>query len=320
MIYPNPRHLRAFVAVARLNSFNAAASEIHIGQPALSQAIANLEELVGVKLLERSTRSVVLTPAGEEFLIDAQHVLEENERLLSHSAQWSGSRRGKISLLSVPSMAYRLLPFILREFAKSYPDVGVAVHDHADPVLRERLARGDGDLAILTDIPHAGGAPVFPLLRDQFRFICHADHPLAAREHIGSKDLRSERLILLRHGALLRTNVEPLLGKLRLQHAPLEVDQTSTLIGMVEAGLGVSLLPGLSCPPAALQSVVSRPFDRPGLARVLGFARSPSRAPMPAVKALMDMTFSCLADQTPALPAGVSLIAPSRKELDHYFS
>ena len=220
MIYPNPRHLRAFVLVAECKSFSVAAGQVHIGQPALSQAIAKLEEIVGVRLLERSTRIVRLTPAGEEFLIDATRVLGELERLLSHGTEWAKASRGYLSLLTVPSVAYQLLSSIVLGFGSRNPNVQIAVHDYVDPILRERMARGQGDLAVGTDPETREFGPFLPLVRDEFRVLLPANHPLAAQDVIEIRQLARERLVLQRRGALLRAFVDPALARLRLAQQP----------------------------------------------------------------------------------------------------
>lgn len=318
MIYPNPRHLRAFVTLAEVGSFGGAAKLLHIGQPALSQAIAGLEELVGVRLLERTTRSLSLTPAGVEFLNDARRVLEANELLLQRGVQWAQARRGRIALLSIPSVAHRLLPAIVREFNQSHPEVDVEVHDHADPVLRQRLDRGEGDLAILTILEDAAGRHTLPFLRDRFRVVLPAEHPLARQDAVEAAQLAGERLILLRRGALFRSYMDVVLSRLQLRHAPLEVDQPGTLLGMVEGGLGLSLLPALSCPTPALRSVVSRPLLRPEVSRLIGFARPADRSPMPVVKALVDALLDHLAAHADTLPAGCERVPASAQKIRRF--
>jgi LysR family transcriptional regulator, carnitine catabolism transcriptional activator len=318
MIYPNPRHLRAFVAVAGSGSFNAAAQAVNLGQPALSQAIARLEDQVGVRLLERTTRSVRLTPAGEEFLVDARRVLEANEQLMRRGSEWARARRGRISLLSIPSMAHRLLPAVVLAFRGEHPQVDVEVHDHADPVLRQRLDRGEGDLAIVTLSEELGGRPQLPFLRDRFRVVCPAGHPLAERETVDGRQLAGERLILLRRGALFRSYMDVVLNQLPLRHVPLEVDQPGTLTGMVEAGLGVTLLPALSCPTPALRSIVTRPLRRPEVARLVGFVHLPEREWMPAEQAFVRTTLGLLREQSPQLPEGCEFLDPSAAKLQKF--
>jgi LysR family carnitine catabolism transcriptional activator len=320
VIYPNPRHLRAFVALADNRSFSAAAQAVHIGQPGLSQAIAKLEELVGVRLIERTTRSVRLTPAGEEFLVDARRVLEANERMMLRGSEWAHARRGRIELLSIPSMAHRLLPALVREFAKRHSSVNVDVHDHADPVLSQRLERGEGDLAIITQSDNAGSRVALPFLRDRFRVVIAASHPFAQQEVVEAAQLAGERLILQRRGALLRSHMDAAISALILTHVPIEVDQPATLTGMVEAGLGISLLPALLCPTPALRSVTTRPLIRPEIFRVIAFAQPAEREPMPAVQEFVRVALGFLAAKGDKLPEGCELLPVSAQRVKKFFS
>jgi LysR family carnitine catabolism transcriptional activator len=320
MIYPNPRHLRAFTALADTGSFSLAAEAVHIGQPALSQAIAKLEEVVGVRLIERTTRSVRLTPAGEEFLIEARRVIEAYERMMLRGTEWAHLRRGRIELLTVPSMAHRLLPALVREFTAAHDGVSIEFHDHPDPVLRQRLERGEGDLAILSQGGPVTASGLLPFLRDRFRVVLPRDHALAAREVIDASQLAGERLILLRRGALFRSYMDAVISGLPLVQEPIEVDQSGTLTGMVEAGLGVSLLPALSCPSPALRSVVSRPRTRPEVSRIIAFALPPDREPMPAVQAFVRSTFDYLAANLDKLPEGCELLPANAQRIRKFLA
>lgn len=320
MIHPNPRHLRAFAALADTGSFSLAAEAVHLGQPALSQAIAKLESTVGVRLIERTTRAVRLTPAGEEFLVEARRVLEAYERLMLRGSEWAHLRRGRIELLTVPSMAHRLLPALVREFTAQHPGVSIDFHDHADPVLRQRLDRGEGDLAILSQRGPVATPALLPFLRDRFRVVLPRQHPLAAQEVIEASQLAGERLILLRRGALFRSYMDAVISGLALTQEPMEVEQSATLTGLVEAGLGVSLLPSLSCPSPALRSVVSRPLARPEVSRIIAFALPPDREPMPPVQAFVASTFDYLAANVDKLPEGCELLRASTQRIRKFLA
>jgi len=320
MLYPNPRHLRAFVELAECRSFSGAARMLHLGQPALSQAVARLEEIVGVRLLERTTRSVVLTRAGEDFLIDARRVLRENDRLLSRGGEWAHGGLGRLSLLTLPSVAHRVLPFILVEFGKRHVGVEVSLHDYPDPVLRQRLGQGEGDLAIVTESSVVSDRRFLPLMRDDFRILLHADHPLAQRGEISPRQLSSERLVLQRHGMFLRPYADSAIAQLRLKHEPLEVNHVGTVIGMVEAGLGVAILPGLVCPSPSLQSVVSRPIARSPISRVVGFVRSEERVALPATHAFVEVAREFVAEPSMKLPEGVFPIACKAADVTRFLS
>lgn len=318
VIYPNPRHLKAFVALAEVGSFSAAAAAVHIGQPALSQAIAGLEEMVGVRLIERTTRSVRLTPAGEEFLVDARRVLEANERLLARGTQWAQAYRGRIDLLAIPSVAHRLLPLLVKDFAKAYPEVRVEVHDHPDPVLRQRLERGEGDLAIMTPTQDGAGQPTLAFLRDHFRVLVASSHALAQQKFVDVRQLADAPLILLRRGALLRSYMDVAIGSLQLQHPPVEVDQIATLVGMVEAGLGVALLPAMGCPSPALRTVVNLPLRPASVHRLIAFALPAGRERMPVVQAFVRDALTSLAAHRGRLPPGCALLPVGTRKLSDF--
>lgn len=320
MNYPNPRHLRAFVALVETGTFSAAAEVVHVGQPALSQAIAKLEELVGVRLIERTTRSVRLTPPGEEFLVEARRVLEANERMMQRGADWTRLQRGRVHLFSIPSVAHRLLPSLVRRFSVLHPNIDVSVHDHPDRVLRERLERGDGDLAIVTHGQSASTRVALPFLRDRFRVLLPSDHPLAAQADVDAAQLASERLILLRRGALYRSYMDMAIGRLTLAHLPIEVDQTNTLTGMVEAGLGISLLPSLSSPRPSLRSVTTRPLKRPEVFRLVAFVQPPERELMPAVQAFVRAALRSLAEDVGELPEGCDLLPVSEQRVKRFIA
>lgn len=319
VIYPNPRHLRAFVAVADHASFSIAADAVHVGQPALSQAISKLEEMVGVRLVERTTRSVRLTRAGEDFLVDARRVLEANEQMLQRGAEWAQVKRGRIDLLSIPSMAHRLLPALVREFNDKHENVTVAVHDHADPVLRVRLERGEGDLAIVTQSANAGAPASLAFLRDRFRVVVPVGHPFTRQEVVKTSQLADEHLILLCRGALFRSYMDAAVSALSLAHPPIEVDQPSTLTGMVEGGFGISLLPAMSCPTPALRSVISRPLVRPEVSRLIAFARPAERSSSPAIEAFVRLALDYLRNHTDALPQGCELLSVGDRSIRKFF-
>jgi DNA-binding transcriptional LysR family regulator len=311
VIYPNLRHLRCFVTVADTGSFVAAAEAVHLGQPALSQAIANLEQQIGVRLIERTSRSLALTAAGEEFLSDARRVLASVEQMMSRGSDWAQARRGRLEVLAVPSVAYRLLPALVQEFHRAHPDIEVNVHDDRDAVLRQRLDRGDGDLSILSHTGDLSVGTALPFLRDRLRVLVSVDHPLAREVQVSAQQLASEKLVLLRRGAVFRSYADTALSAVSLAQAPLEVDQTSTLTGMVEAGIGVALLPAMNCPTTALKSVRSLPLRQPDVHRIIAFVQPPGREAMPAVQRFVHLSLAVLARRPTLLPEGCELLKVS---------
>lgn len=290
-----------------------------MGQPGLSQAIAHLEDMLGVRLIERTTRSVRLTPAGEEAVVEARRVLEAYDRFLRRGAEWAHVDRGRIELLTIPSMAHRVLPALVRAFSARHANVSVDVQDYPDPLLRQRLERNEGDLAIITHTGNAGVRAALPFLRDRFRVVLPAGHRLAAQQVIDAKQLASEPLILLRRGTLYRSFMDAAIADLPLAHSPIEVAQTATLIGMVDAGLGVSLLPALSC-PRGMRSVTTRPLEKPEISRLIAFAQPVDRDLMPAVEAFVRISLDLLSTGKNELPEGCEFLRVGPHKLKQFFA
>jgi len=159
-----------------------AASHLNMGQPALSQAIANLEAIAGVKLITRTTRSLKLTQAGEVFYKDAQRVLDTNKRLIKNISLWSNSSQGKISILAIPSIAHFELPGIVKKYRAIYPDVSIEVHDNTDIQLRHMLDAGEGDFAFISKTRQDTDLKYLPILKDPLRWIGLKSDPLAAKK------------------------------------------------------------------------------------------------------------------------------------------
>lgn len=319
MRYPNLRHMRVFTEVARLRSFAAAAQTLHISQSAVSQAIAKLEEQLGVVLMVRTQRDVTLTQAGDDLLVGSRQILEDVERIMRHGAELADLRRGSLRLLSIPSIAHRILPGVVGLFHQRYPAIAVDVSDDKDQPLRHRVEAGDCDLAFLTCDSTEQSFHTMPLLLDRFLVLCPREHRFAKRRAIAEAHLANVTLIMLRRGTMLRAYIDGVVTRLPRNQRVIEVDQTSTLIGMVEAGLGVALISGLACPSAALTSVVTRPFrSSPEVTRMVGFARPADRPPSPAAAAFVQVTLDFLNQGQVALPDGVSRLPLSPADVDAF--
>ena len=162
------RQLHCFVAVARSGSFAEACSVLHLSQPALSIAIRNLETGIGGKLLERSTRSVTLTPEGAKFYPVVQRLLEDWERSLDDVRNLFALRRGKLDIAAVPTFASSLLPNVLAEFHRCFPDINISVHDVITESVVEMVRQNRVELGITFDPGKADDLSFTPLFRDRF--------------------------------------------------------------------------------------------------------------------------------------------------------
>ncbi len=239
------RQIRAFLFLAEERHFTRAARRCHLTQPAFSALIQSLEELVGVRLFDRSTRRVTLTQEGEHFFLTAPRLLNDMEGLIGEMRQFADKRRGKVSIAALPSLAAGWLPGICATFSAQYPAVRISLRDALLEPCLQMVRDGAADMALAAQGLNMEGLTVDPLCEDRFYFICRHDHPLADHETVTTSDLTKERLIHLGKGSSIR---QGLVSDSRIAEMPVsfEVDHLATVCGLVLAGMGVSLVPGMT--------------------------------------------------------------------------
>ncbi|WP_172383471.1 LysR substrate-binding domain-containing protein [Streptomyces sp. MNP-20] len=260
---PSLAQLRAFAAVAQHLHFRDAAAAIGMSQPALSGAVSALEEALGVQLLERTTRKVLLSPAGERLAVRAKAVLGEVEALLEEADAVKAPFTGALRLGVIPTVAPYLLPTVLALVHEKYPDLDLQVHEEQTSSLLEGLAAGRLDLLLLAVPLGVPGVTELPLFDEDFVLVTPLDHWLGGREGIPREALRELNLLLLDEGHCLRDQALDICreagrenlgagrspsvegGGGRRAGAPVTTTAAglSTLVQLVAGGLGVTLLP-----------------------------------------------------------------------------
>lgn len=239
--------LRYFCAVADTGSFSRAAEQSHVSQPSLSQQILKLEDELGARLFDRLGRSVRLTELGKTFLPRARAVLRELEAARGDVVEQKDSVAGSVTIGAIPTVAPYLLPRVLASFSKQFPQVHITVIEEITPILLDRLRSSIVDVAILA-LPIRGHEfESFPLLTEPLFAVLPQKHKLAARRSISLKDVRKEPFLLLRDGHCFRENAVAACDRARVHpHVIFESGQFSSLLGMVSAGMGVSLVPQMA--------------------------------------------------------------------------
>ena len=239
--------LRYFCAVAELGSFSRAAEYSHVSQPSLSQQILKLEAELGARLFDRLGRSVRLTDAGKSFLPRARAVLRELEAARGDVSESKDSVSGHISVGVIPTVAPYFLPPVLASFSRRFPEATVSIIEEITPVLLERLRAGSLDVAILALPVRGHEFESLPLLTESFYAALQVRHRLARRKTIGLRDLRKEPFLLLRDGHCFRENAVAACDRARVSpQVVFESGQFSSLLGLVRAGIGVSLVPAMA--------------------------------------------------------------------------
>ncbi|MEV0849936.1 LysR substrate-binding domain-containing protein [Streptomyces sp. NPDC049954] len=242
---PSLAQLRAFAAVADHLHFRDAAAAIGMSQPALSGAVSALEEVLGVTLLERTTRKVLLSPAGERLAARAREVLSGVSALLEEADAVRAPFTGALRLGVIPTVAPYLLPAVLRLAAGRYPDLDLQVHEEQTSSLLEGLGAGRLDLLLLA-IPVAGpGFTELPLFDEDFVLVTPRGHWLGGREGLPREALRELPLLLLDEGHCLRDQALDVCREAGQDRGPVTTTAAglSTLVQLVAGGLGVTLLP-----------------------------------------------------------------------------
>ena len=277
-ILPTLRQLRYLVALAEHKHFGRAAETCLATQSTLSAGLQELENLLGVTLVERTKRRVMLTPLGEEIVARAREVLRGAEEIADLAAASSEPLSGPLRLGVIPTIGPFLLPRVLPRLREAHPDLRLYLREDLTARLLDRLGFGDLDVVLIALPYPAGDIKTLAVGEDPFVLACPPDHPLAAKPDITSDDLLGADLLLLEEGHCLR---EHALAACRLP-GPAKGEgvlgtSLATLVQMVANGLGVTLLPKMAvdCGVLAGTTLVTRPIADSGT-RTIGLAWRPS--------------------------------------------
>nr|WP_202529623.1 hydrogen peroxide-inducible genes activator [Streptomyces sp. SID8358] len=269
--------LRAFAAVAEHLHFRDAAASIGMSQPALSGAVSALEVALGVQLIERTTRKVLLSPAGERLAVRAEAVLEAVGELMEEAEAVRAPFTGVLRLGVIPTVAPYLLPTVLRLVHERYPELDLQVHEEQTSSLLEGLAAGRLDLLLLAVPLGVPGIIELPLFDEDFVLVMERGHELGGRKDIPRETLRDLPLLLLDEGHCLRDQALDICREAgRTQGAPVTTTAAglSTLVQLVAGGLGVTLLPrtAVTVETARNESLVTGYFSDPAPSRRVALA------------------------------------------------
>ncbi|MCG2585707.1 LysR family transcriptional regulator [Massilia sp. TS11] len=242
------RHLRYFIAVAEELHFTRAAQRLNIGQPPLSHAIAQLEEEVGALLFERSKRWVRLTPAGSLFLSDARRILALAEQAQETARRAERGEAGELRIGFTYSTPFTpLFVAAIRRYRQQYPGVTLTLRELSSQRQIEALAQRELDLAFTRplSVPDARLA-MAPLRDDPLVAVLPSEHRLAHTRHLALRDLANEPFVM--YPAAAGTAIVPLILRLCRAagfspHVAQEAGESASIIGLVAAGCGVTVLP-----------------------------------------------------------------------------
>lgn len=283
MAHPSLRQLRVFQAVALHSSFTRAGDQIGLTQPAVSRCVTELEQHLGIKLLDRTTREVVLTEAGRSLAVRLARVLEDLDTVLLDVRGLATQRQGRVRVASSPTLSANLLPECIARCRQDHPGLELLLLDRMQHDALASVLSGEVDFGVVIE-PEPGRNDELhaePILSEPFCLVCPPTHRLARQRSVRWAALAGEPLVLLDHASGSRRLIDDALRQHGVQ-APVaqEVGHVTTIFRMLDAGLGISVVPTLALPPAGLQGLEVRPLT-PRVERAIVLVRRANRALAP---------------------------------------
>jgi LysR family transcriptional regulator, transcription activator of glutamate synthase operon len=286
------RQLRYVVALAEERSFTRAASKVLVAQPALSQQIAKLEAELGVPLVDRTTRRVGMTEAGERLVEHARRVLKQVEVAHEELADLAGLRSGRLTIGASQTVGGFDLLGLLATFHRRYPAVDLALREDLSLGLAAQLRADELDLAFITIPagPATEGLDRRLVSREDMVAVLPPDHELSRRRKLRITDLEAQTVVSFRHGATIRRRLDEAAARAGFElRVAFETNEVVRMRALAAAGLAIAILPRTDAeqpgPPVA-----AVPFDVPGFTHTVYMCARAGRHHSPAARALIDLT------------------------------
>ena len=294
------RELRAFVTLTEQRSFTRAADLCSLSQPAFSALIRALEDHVGARLFDRTTRSVELTAEGEAFIEPARRLLRDTEEAIDDVRDHVARRRGRVAIAVLPSLAAGWLPSLLADFHARYPGIELDVADVLSEQCIERVRLGRADFALASTRTKAPELRTERFCTDQFHVVCRRDHELAQERGTARLgEVARYPIIQLARSSSVRQHLEAAIYPTRLRTV-LELEQLSTVARMVRAGLGITVVPSLTLFYFEDNDLLSRAVKAQGLTRQVFLVRRSDRALSTSAQALYELVMDNRPSGSPA--------------------
>jgi len=287
---PTIRQLRAFLAVYQLRQLSAAAQRLFVTQSAVSMLIRQLEEGLGTRLFDRTTRSLKPTAAAEEMLATVERVLRDVDSLSADFRELATLERGRVTLAITPTLAAMLLPDALRIFSQQHPKVRVLVNDCAPDQFISRILGEHVDFGIGT--PERPGAEVETerLMRDHLALVCRSDHPLAKARVVRWTDLGRHPVITVRPGYGVRPLIDGTAAEAGVALDVVnEVSFLSTALWMTACGMGASIMPSAFARAAGDPSLVIKMLSAPRVSRDISVVTKRGHSLSAAARTFIDV-------------------------------
>ncbi|MEZ6875074.1 LysR family transcriptional regulator [Enterobacter sp. KBR-315C3_2022] len=282
------RQLRVFVTVAHARSFSRAGEIIGLSQSAVSHSVKELENQTGVKLLDRTTREVVLTEAGHQLASRLERLLDELHTTLRDVGRLGQQLSGTVRVAASQTISAHLIPQCIAESNHRFPEIDFVLHDRPQQWVLESIRQGDVDFGIVIDPGPVSDLASEIVLSEPFLLLCREDDPLAALPEVPWQALQGMNLVLQDYASGSRPLIDAALAAQNISAQIVqEIGHPATLFPMVEAGIGISVLPALALPLPQGSHLTVKRFT-PAIERKLMLVRRKNRSLSGAAQAIWD--------------------------------
>jgi LysR family transcriptional regulator, hydrogen peroxide-inducible genes activator len=281
----NLRDLKYLIAIAQHRHFGKAAKECFVSQPTLSTQIKKLEDELGVILIERNNKQVLLTDVGEQIIAKARQILKSVDEVREIAGQYKEPDAGRITFSAIPTLAPYLLPHIVPAIQQHMPKLQIMLYELQTAVSLRKLEDGELDAALLA-LPIEQSSLKYEALFEEPFLAATAPHKaLAKRKQLKLMDLAGEEILLLEDGHCLRDQVLDLCNKIDAHEiAGFRATSLETLRQMIASGIGTTLIPQLATLNKGWDqnSIAYIPFEEPQPSRqiVLAYRDTYHRIPI----------------------------------------
>lgn len=289
---PTIKQLRYLIALSETLSFTKAAEACFVGQSTLSAGLKELEDALGVQLVERDKHSVSMTPIGRGVVERAKRLIVQADDLVDFVEGSAGSMVGVIKLGVIPTIAPFLLPSLLPKLREQYPNLKVVLREDLSANLMEKLNRHELDFALIALPYDTEGFLVKELFDDEFWLVANENDPAFKNKEIQLNNKLTDRLLLLEEGNCLRDHTLKACKRSQLaKHDGIEATSLLTLVQMVESGLGIALLPEMAVKSGLLKQtkLVARSLSSSAPKRKIALVARPSTARIEEFNALVKV-------------------------------
>lgn len=283
------KQIKAFLILAQSSTFAEAAEKIHLSQPALSTSIKKMEILLGGKLFSRSTRRVLLSQEGKEFVPIAKRLIHDWDTATHDMQELFAMQRGKLTLAAMPSYANSKLPSILQLFKQRWEEINITIKDVVMEEVIALIREGRAEIGFSFESDYMEGLEFYPLLDNPFIAVMSEEHPLASNTQVSWEKLVDYEFVAMNRGSSVRQWIEEFVSKNGYSlNIVTEANQLSTLGELVNHGLGISVVPGICESQFSQNQVRCLPIEGVNLAKRIGILKASRKSLSVTAQALWD--------------------------------